>query len=296
MALVNMKEMLEDARCRKYAVAAFDVSNSEMVKCVLEAAEELRSPVILAALKADIVGKDLDLFMGMINGLIQKSSVPVAVHLDHSVEQNEIERCIQHGFSSVMYDGSSLSFDENVKNTKIACDYAHQFGITVEAELGHVTNAISGDNVGAVNEESVVENPKDFLTDPEDVKRFVELTNVDALAVAIGTAHGVYTKKPELDFERLEEINKISKVPLVMHGGSGTPDEAIQRSIELGICKINIYSELLYAWNSTMKETLNSLQNLSAWPSLVNVRAREAMKEVARNKMILFGSAGKAEV
>jgi ketose-bisphosphate aldolase len=286
-----MNPILKDARQRKYAIAAFDVCNYEMIKCVVEAAEELRSPVILSALKVDIVGHDIEYFMALCENAAKWATVPVAIHLDHSTEQKEIERAILHGFSSVMYDGSSLPFDENAYNTAKAAEFAHKHGVSIEAELGHVTNAIAGDGESGAFEDGEV---ADWLTDPHEVETFVERTGVDALAVAVGTAHGVYRSAPKLDFERLEEINRISKVPLVLHGGSGTPDELIKKSIQLGVCKINIFSELLYAFNNTMKDTLNALDNLSSWPSVVYKEPKQAMTRVVKEKILLFGSDNKA--
>ncbi len=297
MALVTMKEMLEDARKRKYAIGSFDVSNCEMIRAVVDVAEELKSPVILSALEVDILGKGLDYFMAMAKVAAETASVPVCIHLDHAVKLELIKKVIEKGFTSVMYDGSKLPFEENMKNTKEACEYAHKLGITVEAELGHVTDAIAGSGESSMLDKDSVhkdENPEDYLTDPNEVIKFIEMTNVDALAVAIGTAHGVYATTPKLDFKRLYEINKISKVPLVLHGGSGTPNEDIKKTIELGICKINIFSEVLYAFNTSMKETLNNLENMSSWPCVVFEKPIKAMEEMVANKILLFGSDNKA--
>lgn len=297
MALVTMKEMLEDARQRKYAVGAFDVSNYEMIRATVEVAEELKAPVILSVLQPDIEGVGLDYFAAMLKVAATTAKVPVCIHLDHAVEFESIKRVIDYGFSSVMYDGSVLPFEENAKNTKEVCDYAHKLGITVEAELGHVTDAIAGCGEGAMlkpEDCNVVEDPEEHLTNPDEVKRFIEITDVDALAVAIGTAHGVYTSKPKMHFDRLDEINRISRVPLVLHGGSGTPDMDIKRTIELGICKINIFSEVLYAFNTTMKSTLDNLNNMSSWPILVYEEPIKAMKAMIEKKIVLFDSNGKA--
>lgn len=294
MALVTMKEMLEDARRRKYAVAAFDVGNYEMIKSVVETAEELNAPVIISALKPDIIGKNLDYYAAMTKVAAAITKTPVCLHLDHAEDFNDIKRVIDYGFSSVMYDGSKLSFEENAKNTKQVSDYAKKFGITVEAELGHVTDAIAGSRESSLSHDAVVDDVHDFLTDSKEVKRFIEITNVDALAIAIGTAHGVYISKPELDFDRLAEINDISVIPLVLHGGSGTPNDAVKKSIRLGICKINIYSEILSAFNTELRNTLNRLENMSSWPGVVYKKPMEALKDKVREKIMLFGSDGKA--
>lgn len=282
--------MLKDARKRKYAIGAFDVSNYEMVRAVIDTAEELKSPVILMGLRVDLENKGMDYIASMAKTAAEVSSVPVCLHLDHSREVNFVKKAVNNDFSSVMIDGSKLSFEENVSITKKVCDIAHKHNITVEAELGHVTDAIVGD--GSKLEQT--ENPEEYFTKPKEAKKFIELTGVDALAVAVGTAHGVYLEEPKLDIERLEELNNISSVPLVMHGGSGVSDKEIKKSIEAGMCKINIYSELLNAFFSALKNELNNLDNMSTWPSVVYEKPLKAMKEVVKHKMILFGSDGKA--
>jgi ketose-bisphosphate aldolase len=293
MTLVNMKQMLYEARRGKYAVAAFDISNYEMMKAAMESAQELNSPIILSFLKMDLDGLGIDYLSSMAKTAGLLSKVPVCIHLDHSVEFELIKQAIDRGFTSVMFDGSSLSFEENARITRQVCDYAHKYSVTVEAELGHVTDALSGNSEsgGPVAKE---EDPKKFFTEVNEVKDFIARTDVDALAVAIGTAHGVYTKKPELDFKLLSEINNVSKVPLVLHGGSGTPDNDIKMTIELGMCKINIYSEILNAFFSSLRDTLNNTQNMSSWPSVIFKKPVEAMKDIISKKIILCGSQNKA--
>lgn len=294
MSIVTMKEMLEDARNNHYAVGAFDVSNYEMIRSVVDVAEEEKAPVILSALKVDIEGKGLDYFMAMAKTAAENAKVPVAIHLDHATDFDLIRRTIEYGFSSVMYDGSVLPFEENIQNTKQVCEYAHSHGVTVEAELGHVADAIAGNSDAVQSVQDVEEKVSDGLTKPEDVEIFLDQTGVDALAVAIGTAHGVYISKPVLDFERLKQINAVSRVPLVLHGGSGTPDADIQKAISLGICKINIFSEVLAAFHTELKETLLSLSNMSAWPSVVYQKPVEKMRDKIREKIQLFHSNNRA--
>lgn len=288
--LVSMKEMLEDARDNRYALPAFDVSNYDMMKAVLEACEEERSPALLMALGVDLEGRDMNLLVSMIRSASDYFNIPICLHLDHATNFDFIKRAIDAGFSSVMYDGSVLDFKNNAKNTAQIVQYAHAHGITVEAELGHVGNA----SVGSISETGTDTDPGESLTVPEEVAKFVEITDVDALAVAIGTAHGVYQKTPELRIDRLEEITAVCNRPLVLHGGSGTPDDQMQNAIRHGITKINIYSDVVGAMNQGLKEKLNALENPSAWPYLVFADARQNMKDVVKAKLHTFGSAGRA--
>ena len=188
-----------------------------------------------------------------------------------------------------MFDGSVLPFVENAAKTLEVVKYAHSKGITVEAELGHVGNAMVGNEADSVQNE----DPEDTLTLPEEVVKFVEITDVDALAIAIGTAHGVYKKTPTLRIDRLDEITAVCNRPLVLHGGSGTPDDQMQNAIRHGITKINIYSDVVGAMNSALKDKLNSITNPSTWPVFVFEDARKQMKEVVKNKLRTFGSAGR---
>jgi ketose-bisphosphate aldolase len=292
MTLVNMKKILEDARRHKYAVAAFDVSNYDMAAAVIEVAEELKAPVILMGIKLDLEENKIDYWMSSLKIMAEKAYVPVCIHLDHAVDFEFIKRAIEKGFTSVMYDGSILSLEENIKQTKIVVDYAHKYGVTVEAELGHVGNGNVGNSEVEV-ESDKNENDKDLLTNSDEMERFINKTGVDALAVAIGTVHGAYIKKPELDFERLKRLNELSSVPLVMHGGSNTPDEAVKKSIELGICKLNVFSEILAAFFTSLKEVLNNRDNMAVWPSIAYKQPIITMKEVVRKKIILTGSDGR---
>jgi ketose-bisphosphate aldolase len=293
MALVTMKEMLDDARQRKYAIGAFDVCNYEMIKALVDVAEELNSPVILSALMPDLAGDRLDYFMAMANVAAQKAGVPVCIHYDHAEDFGDIKRAIDIGFTSVMYDGSKQKFDDNAANTKQVCDYAKKFGVTVEAELGYVTDVdIDHSETRTTNAEET-HDANDTLTNAKEVEKFIEVTGVDALAVAIGTAHGIYKSEPKLDFDRLKEINDISSVPLVLHGGSGTPDEGIKKTIQMGICKINIFSEIIIALNTELKRTLENI-NMRTWPIEVFRKPTAAMEKVMREKIILFGSDNKA--
>ncbi len=287
--LVSMKEMLEDARKNHYAIPAFDVSNYEMMRAVLEACEEEKSPALLMGLGVDLTGKGMDLLSSMVKEASNFFNIPVCFHLDHATDFELIKRAIDAGFSSVMYDGSVLDFENNAKNTLKVTEYAHKYGITVEAELGHVGNA----SVGSISETGSNTDPGESLTVPDEVKKFVEITDVDALAVAIGTSHGVYKKTPELRIDRLDEIVALCDRPLVLHGGSGTPDDQMQNAIHHGITKINIYSDVVGALNKGLKNKLNSVENPSTWPFIVYEDAMAMMKEVVKDKIRKFGNAGR---
>ena len=287
--LVTIKEMLEDAKKNHYALPAFDVSNYEMMKAVLETCEEEKSPALLMGLGVDLKGRDLNLLTSMIKGASEFYNIPICFHLDHATDLEFIKSAIGAGFSSVMFDGSVLPFDENAKKTAEVTKFAHAKGITVEAELGHVGNA----SVGSISETGTDTDPGESLTVPEEVKKFVEITDVDALAVAIGTAHGVYQKTPELRIDRLDEITAICDRPLVLHGGSGTPDDQMKNAIHHGITKINIYSDVLFALNQGLKNYLNTMTNPSTWPFLVYEDAIKMMKDVVREKLRTFGSSGR---
>ncbi len=287
--LVTMKEMLADAKKNHYAIPAFDVSNYEMMKAILETCEEEKSPALLMTLGVDTEGRNLQLLSSMINGASNYFKIPICLHMDHATDIDFIKYGCDNGYSSVMYDGSVLPFNENAKNTAMVTEYAHKKGITVEAELGHVGNA----SVGSISETGTDTDPGESLTVPEEVTKFIEITDVDALAVAIGTSHGVYQKTPELRIDRLDEITAVCDRPLVLHGGSGTPDDQMQNAIHHGITKINIYSDVLYALNQGLKNYLNTMTNPSTWPFLVYEDAIKMMKEVVREKLRTFGSAGR---
>ena len=287
--LVSMKEMLADARKNHYAIPAFDVSNYDMMKAVLEACEEERSPALLMALGVDLDGRDMNLLASMVRSASEYYNIPVCLHLDHATDFFMIQRAVEAGFSSVMYDGSVLNFEKNAENTAKVTKFAHAHGISVEAELGHVGNG----SVGSISETGTDTDPGESLTVPEEVVRFVELTDVDALAVAIGTAHGVYQKTPTLRIDRLDEITAVCDRPLVLHGGSGTPNDQMQNAIHHGITKINIFSDVVAAMNKGLKDKLNSATNPATWPFIIFADAREGMKAVAREKIRTFGSAGR---
>lgn len=287
--LVTMKEMLADAKIKRYAIPAFDVSNYEMMRAVLDVCEEERSPALMMGLGVDLGGKGMKLLPAMVQAASDFYTVPVCFHLDHATDIETIKLGIEAGFSSVMFDGSVLPLEDNARITREVTAIAHARGITVEAELGHVGNAMVGNELDTVKNE----DPEDTLTLPEEVIKFVEMTDVDALAIAIGTAHGVYLKTPTLRIDRLDEITAVCDRPLVLHGGSGTPDDQMKMAIEHGITKINIFSDVVGALNRGLKSKLNSITNPSTWPAFVFEEARAEMREAVRAKIRAFGSYGR---
>ncbi len=285
--LVNLREMLAHASANKYAVGMFDVSDLEMIRAVVQEAETLKSPVILGALAPDLQGDRLEYWFVLASLAARKASVPVCIHLDHANTLDEVMRAADIGFSSVMLDASASPFEENIRRSGEVVQALSGRNITVEAELGHVGNGWVGSGEGS-------ESGPDMLTEPEKVAEFVERTKVDALAVSIGTAHGVYIKAPQLDIGRLQKITGASHIPLVLHGGSGTPEDQLREAIANGICKINIYSEMLTAWNTAMLDELQKLPHMAAWPGVLRKNPDAAMRAVIREKIALFGSNNRA--
>ena len=243
--LVSAKEMLDKAVAGHYAVGQFNINNLEWTKSILLTAEELKSPVILGV--SEGAGKYMTGFKtvaAMVKAMMEELNitVPVALHLDHGTYEG-CKKCIDAGFSSIMFDGSKYPIEENVAKTKEIVAYAHERNVTVEAEIGHVGEGDSYHVEGNT-----------MLTTPEEAKKFVEQTGVDSLAVSIGTAHGEYKGIPHLNFERLQEIATEVSIPLVLHGGSGSGDENLSKAVELGIAKVNICTDLLNAARDNTKD------------------------------------------
>ena len=287
--LVSMKQILMDAKEKHYAVPAFDVSNYEMMRAVLETCEEERSPAILMGLSVDLADRGMELLHGMAKAASDCFDIPVCMHFDHATDIEMIKKACDLGFSSVMFDGSVLPFAENAEKTAQVVEYAHARGISVEAELGHVGNGA----IGGLGETGTDTDPGESLTVPSEVTEFVNITDVDALAVAIGTAHGVYQKTPELRIDRLDEIVAVCDRPLVLHGGSGTPRDQMENAIRHGITKINIYHDVVAAMNRGIKAKTDRLENITTWPIFVFEDAKRQMKEVIREKIRTFGSNGR---
>jgi len=232
--LTTLKEVLADARKNGYAVPAFDCVEDVMVRTILETCQRLRSPVVLMCLVGqDLNGNGWRYIPGLVRAVADFHDVPVALGLDHATDLGAIEKGLDAGFTSVMIDGSALPFAENAEITRAAVEMARPKGISVEGELGFVGGQ---DLLATVDAESV-------LTEPDEVERFIALTDADALAISIGTSHGVYRSLPNLNIEKLKEVNQVSSIPLVLHGGSGTPNDQVQNAVKNGICKLNIYSD-----------------------------------------------------
>ncbi len=287
MSLISLKEILTDARRAHYAVPMFDVSNGTMIRAAIETAEEENSPVILAAIEPDLIGNMLDYWTGAALPAAIRAKVPVAIMLDHAATLEQTMRAAEAGFSGVMIDASACEFAENVAITREVCARVGRRGVSVEAELGHVGDGQAGGGEGDLTGSH---GAASVYTDPESVVEFVAQTGCDALAVSVGTAHGVYAKAPQLQFELLSRIEALSPVPLVLHGGSGTPEDQVREAIRRGIAKINICSEVMDAWHRTMLAELQSAKSLSYWDALACVKPYQAIKEVMRAKIRLFGS------
>lgn len=283
MSIISTKQMLLDAQKGKYAVAAFNIHNLETMQVVAEAAWETKSPVIIAATPSTIKYSGADYLIGIARVAAEKYSISVAVHLDHFEDIKEIKRCIDIGYKSVMIDASKHSFEDNIKIVREVVEYAHRRDVTVEAELGRL---------GGQEDDITVSEKEALLTDPDAVVEFVKRTNIDSLAIAIGTAHGLYKEEPKLDFKRLEEIRNKVNIPLVLHGASGVPDESVKRAVSLGICKVNIATELKIPFADAVKKYFASNPEASD-PRHYMAPGKIAMKEVVINKIKLCGSDGK---
>ena len=280
MPLVNLKSILEKAETEKYAVGSFDVINTEMLQGVIAAAEETRAPVILAFAQSFEETVALENLAPVMVSMARKATVPVVVHLDHAVTFEYISRAVSYGFTSVMIDASVVPFADNVAATKKVIELCRETGVSVEAELGHV----SGGEAEDTDEDY-------FYTDVSEASLFVKETGVDALAVAIGTIHGVYKKKPVLSLQRLNEIKKHTQIPIVLHGGSGLSDDDFRATISGGVSKINIFTDLtLAAMESIRRDVNKGLPYMS-----LSFNITQAVKEETIKKIKLFGSDGKAE-
>ena len=281
MSFVTSEKMLLDAQKGGYAVGAFNVENMEMVMAVIAAAEELRAPLMMQTTPSTIKYAGLDMYLANVKTAAEKASVPVCLHLDHGDSFDLAMRALRVGYTSIMIDGSHNVFEENIAVTKAVADACRPSGIPVEAELGKVggkEDDLDGGNGG--------------YTDPQEAKEFVERTGVGSLAVAIGTAHGVYKGEPKLDLDRLAEIRKVVSIPLVLHGASGLSEEAVVESIKRGICKVNFATELRIAYTDGVKEFLAA--NPDAFdPKKYGKVAMERVKEVVKLRMTMCGCVGK---
>jgi fructose-bisphosphate aldolase, class II len=283
MPFVSYAELLQDARARHYAIGGFNVFAMEFLPAILSCAAEEKAPVLLQINPIHFYLSDLPNYLIYIKSQIAQSPVPVGLHLDHGISLEIIKYGLQAGFPAVMYDGSRLPFRDNLANAKAVKALCTPMQVLVEAELG------------CLNDEGLELNQQNrdrLFTDPQIAQQFVFETNVDALAVSIGNAHGFYKGDPQLDFTRLEQIRQAVAVPLVLHGGSGIPDADLQKAIGLGIHKINIYTEMSAAGYGKMRE-LSCQQEYQDYPSML-YQSRLAVKEIVRQKLRVFGSCSKA--
>ncbi len=278
MSFVTSEKMLLDAQKGGYAVGAFNVENMEMVMAVIAAAEELRAPLMLQTTPSTIKYAGLDMYLANVKAAAERASVPVCLHLDHGDSFDLAMRALRTGYTSIMIDGSHNVFEENIAVTKAVADACRPSGIQVEAELGKVGG----------KEDDLDGGEGNGYTDPLEAKEFVERTGVTSLAVAIGTAHGVYKGVPKLDLDRLAEIRKVVDIPLVLHGASGLSEEAVVESIKRGICKVNFATELRIAYTDGVKEFLAA--NPDAFdPKKYGKVAMEHVKAIVETRMKMCG-------
>lgn len=283
MALVTTKEMLLKAQEGHYAVGAFNVENMEMVMAVIGAAEELNSPVILQTTPSTVKYAGLDYYLANVKVAAGKASVPVAMHLDHGSSFELAMQALRAGYTSIMIDGSHESFEDNIAVSKAVADACRPSDIPVEAELGKVGG----------KEDDLDGGEGNAHTDPQEAKEFVERTGVSSLAVAIGTAHGIYKGEPKIDLDRLSEIREVVSVPLVLHGGSGIPDETIKESIRRGIAKVNYATELRIAFSNGVKKVLAENPDVID-PKKYGAAGRDSVKEFVKGRMEVCGSINRA--
>ena len=280
--LVSLKEILADALKNRYAVGFFNAVDVEQARSVINTAEEMRSPIIVGTAEVLLPATPLNGVAEYLLPMAQKARVPVCVHFDHGLSFSRCIEAIKLGFTSVMYDCSVDPYEQNVAKVAEMVKICHSIGITVEGELGHV-----GDNEGS----GKLMNPSDYFTDPDTAADFVERTGIDALAVAVGNAHGDYKLPPKLDFERITAISDVTGIPLVLHGGSGLSDDDFPEAIKRGISKVNIFTDIDRAGKKGIEKGLAAgAQSLSAlMPYML-----DAMRAVTKNKIELFGSANRA--
>ncbi|EOH77413.1 class II fructose-bisphosphate aldolase [Enterococcus malodoratus] len=287
--LVTLSELLKDAKEGQYAVGAFNVPNLEAIRGVIQAAEELNSPVILqhAEVHENLIG--LEEIGPIMLQYARAAKVPVAVHLDHGATFEMCVKAIRMGFTSVMYDASSKEYEVNLAESKEIVKIAHATGVSVEAELGHIfTSAVGGGEGRGSDSSEDYEDLEDVYTDPDLAKVFVEETGVDCLAIGFGTVHGIYLKEPKLDLNRISQIKEKIDVPFVMHGGSGVSEENYRIAIKNGICKINYYTYMNKAAGKAVQEDMKNTSGDAVFFDELSLSATAAMKDNAKAAMKIF--------
>ncbi|MEP9407671.1 class II fructose-1,6-bisphosphate aldolase [Peribacillus frigoritolerans] len=284
MPLVSMSEMLLKAKAERYAVGQYNINGLAFAQSFLQAANEERAPIILAASDrlVDYLG-GFKTIAAMVKSLMEEMdiTVPVALHLDHGMDVERCKKAIDAGFTSVMIDGSHHPIDVNIEITKMVVDYAQKSGVSVEAEVGTVGGTEDG-LVGGIQ-----------YADPRECRRIVKETEIDALAAALGSVHGPYQGEPKLGFEEMELISNMTNVPLVLHGGSGIPLHQIKKAIELGHAKINVNTESIQVWAKKIREVL-TVEGKVYEPRAIITPAKEAIITVVKRKMAEFNTSGKA--
>lgn len=281
--LVNMNEILLPAKEGGYGVGFFNAVNVEMARAIIETAEELQAPVMVGTAEVLLPAMALERVAEYLIPMAGKASVPVCVHYDHGLTFGKCMEALKLGFTSVMYDCSTAAYEENLEKVAEMVKICHAMGVTVEGELGHV-----GNNAGA----GKLENPGDYFTDPDTAADFVTKTGVDALAVAVGNAHGDYAFPPKLDFERIQVISEKTGLPLVLHGGSGLSDEDFRRAVKLGVSKVNIFTDIDKAGKRGIEAGIAAGEK--SMTGLIPYEIAE-MKKVVREKIELFGSVGRVQ-
>ncbi|WP_315068731.1 tagatose bisphosphate family class II aldolase [uncultured Clostridium sp.] len=282
--ILSTREMLLKAQREGYAVPAFNIHNMETLQVVVETAMEMKSPVIVAGTPSTIQNyAGSDYIKAMAEVAANKYDVPIAIHLDHYEDVDAIKRNIDIGFKSCMIDASKHEFEENIEIVKEVVEYAHRYDAVVEAELG---------KLGGREDDLIIDEKDALYTNPEDAAEFVKRTNVDSLAIAIGTAHGLYKGEPKLDFQRLEEIRNKVSVPLVLHGASDVPDELVKKAISLGICKVNVATDLKIPFANALRRFFDE-NSIESDPRKYMTPGKEAMKGIVKHKIEVCGSANR---
>lgn len=279
---VTSEKLLLDAAAGGYAVGAFNAENAEMAWAIITAAEEARSPVIIQTTPGTLKYLPENYFAGMVKNAAQAASVPVVLHLDHGSSFELAKSCVENGYSSVMIDGSKLTYEENAALTKRVCDYARERGVPVEGEIG----IIGG-------KEDTTQADSGVYTDPAQAAAFASLTGVSSLAISVGTAHGFYKTTPVLNLDLIPETKKLTDVPLVLHGASGLSDETVTRAVRLGMSKVNFATELRDVYSKALKEYIASDPGVFD-PKKYGTPARTAVKELVKHKMRVCMSEGRA--
>lgn len=284
MPLVTTKELLEKAMREKYAVGAFNANNIEMVQAIIEAAEEESAPVILQASQGAIKYAGLENVTAIVKNAADMAKIPIALHLDHGTNYEQNVKCLRIGFTSLMFDGSKLPYEENVSITRKVVEMGHAVGVPVEGEIG---------KIGGTEDHITVSEVEADMTEPEEALRFVEDTGVDSLAVAVGSVHRMKKKEAKLDHERIKRIAELVKIPLVLHGSSGVMDDEMRKGIKEGLCKINVATQLNMAFVEGMRKALNEKPE-EVDPRKILSLSKELLKKVVKDRIRVFGCAGKA--